>query len=217
MANGEQNFDPRFTSQGGSEQSRQSIREFLGRAQDYRGRHSGPYGNLIQSAAPTAGRLGLSTLIDVLASRGRTDPALFNQQVADIQRGTQGQQQAIQQQGAQAGLQGSGVMAALQAAAGQAGEDRIAQAKAQENAMAEERRRQDLDLLMRMIMDPSMELFGIHQNVEQAEKQRTLQRDAALANAIGGLFGSIFGGIGGGGGGGQIPSQDLPYEGSGNQ
>lgn len=214
----EQGFDPRFTDQGSTPQSQASIREFLDRARTPGlFRHSGPAGDLVQAGAGTAGRLGISSLIDILSSRGRTDPAMFNQQVADIQRGTQGQQQQIQQQGAQAGLQGSGVMAALQAATGQAGEDRIAGAKAQETALAEQRRREDLDLFIKMILDPSMELFGTHTNLDQIEKQRSLQRQLGAANFLASGLGAIFGGGGGGGGGNMPGGGNLPYEGSGNQ
>src|SRR5512139_829771 len=39
--------------------------------------------------------LGYSTLSDIMASQGRTDPRLFNRQMQEISRGGEGQQRAI--------------------------------------------------------------------------------------------------------------------------
>jgi len=60
-----------------------------------------------------ANALGLSTLNQLLASQGKTDPRMANMQRANIQRGTQQSQQGAQAGLAQAGLTGSGLGQAL--------------------------------------------------------------------------------------------------------
>lgn len=105
--------------------------------------------------------IGYATLAQILLGQGATDPMLLNRQLADISRTTQGRQDALGGQLAAGNLQGSGVGQALQLALGQAGAEQRGQAIAQETATAEARKRQDLDLLLRLIIDPSLQAGGI--------------------------------------------------------
>ena len=120
-----------------------------------------PLGSFGQVLSPLAfGNLG-----NILASQGKTDPALLNQQLASISQGTQGNQDALQGQLARLGLQNSGVGQAIGGAIGQSGVQQRSSAIAQENALAEERKRSDIGLFNQTITDQIMKAFGITKGV----------------------------------------------------
>ena len=125
----------------------------------------GNIGQFGQQALP----LGFSNLLGILASQGQTDPRLMNQELSGIDRSTQANQMNLMETLAQSGLQGSNLGIGLGAAIGQGGAQLKAQRMAQESQMQEARKRQDLDLLLRLIIDPSMQGFGIQRNY-QAQK-----------------------------------------------
>ena len=100
-------------------------------------------------------------LADIIASQGKTDPAAMNRDIAGIQRNTQIAQQDLGGQAAGMGLQGSGVMQALQQAIGQGGREQIAGRQSQETQMAEQRKRQDLQLFLELITNPALAASGM--------------------------------------------------------
>lgn len=101
--------------------------------------------------------VGFQTLLDNLRSRGQTDPRLMNEQIAQIYRGSQSQQQATQGQLAQLGIQDSGVGQALSQAQGASGGAQVADLRAREAALAEQRKREDLDQLLRLLLAPFLQ------------------------------------------------------------
>jgi len=120
----------------------------------------------LTAAAPQALDTGLGTLQSILGAQGQTDPALLNKQLAGISQSTQGNQTALQGQLSRLGLQNSGVGQAIGAAIGQGGTEARSQAIAQENALAEERKRSDLiNLLLPLLIQPgqqaSSNIFGL--------------------------------------------------------
>ena len=145
-----------------------------------------------QAGAATATPVAYANLIEALLGKGQTDPALVNRQVADISRGTAGQQQQVQGELARRGMSRSGVGQALSTAVGQGGENRIAQMRATEAQLAEDRKRQDLDLFLRMVVDPSLNSYGLTQGVAMQNRQmQQNQQNGYLA-----LLGTLLGGIG---------------------
>lgn len=135
--------------------------------------------------------LGVGTLSDILLKQGKTDPALFNQQLAGISRGTQQNQQAVGGQMANRGLGGSGLAAALQAAIGQQGVGQIAGARANENQLAEQRKRDDLQLLLQTFINPGIDRWAIQTGQYNAAANRSQQDQ----NAKNGFLQQIIGGI----------------------
>jgi hypothetical protein len=160
--------------------------------------NTGATGALTQSIyGSAAGQLGMTSLIDMLRNQGRTDPRAMNMQLADISRGTQTQQDAVRGELAGRGLQNSGLGMALGAAVGQAGEQRRASTLANEAQNAEQRRRQDLDLLYRLVIGPQIDYAGIGAGIgaqnRAAQQQGEAAKVGAYSNLLGGLIG-LFGG-----------------------
>lgn len=135
--------------------------------------------------------IGQATLTQLLLGQGRTDPQAFNRNIADINRNAQSSGNQLQAILAQRGLGGSGVGQALGAAVGQAGNAQVAGARANEAALAEQRKRSDLDLLLRLFMDP----YAGYQNnaLQQYLGERQTQRSGM--GAVLGSLGPILGGI----------------------
>ena len=124
------------------------------------------------AAPPTASTLpiGYSTLAQILGLQGKTDPGQMNMDIADILRRTQGQKDALTGNLASQGLQRSGVGAALGEAVSQGGNELVARRQAEETTTAEARKRSDLELLTRMIIDPSLSAAGIAEGTPAANK-----------------------------------------------
>lgn len=91
-------------------------------------------------------------LRNLLASQGHTDPARLNLELTGIGRSTEAQQLALRDQLAQQGLGSSGLGAALSAAIGASGGEQMAGARARENALAEARKREDIQKVMDYIL-----------------------------------------------------------------
>lgn len=109
----------------------------------------------------------MQTLAQIMAAQGRTDPAALNRELRTIERGAEENVGATDAMMANYGFGSSGLNAALQAAGRQGGMEAKAGAIERENQLAEERKRQDLELMKTMLMDPEMQL-----------KQLRLQRRA---------------------------------------
>ena len=151
---------------------------------------SAPVG-AIPGMNPIMGQVGYGNLMDVLLSKGRTSPDLLNREVTGIQRGTQAQQGALQGGLAQRGMSRSGVGQALGSAIGMAGQERVADRMAQETAMAEERKRQDLDLFLRLFVNPSLDTTALATGQYNANRQYDTQKDAARWAAIAQIIGAF--------------------------
>lgn len=141
---------------------------------------------------------GLGQIYDIISRRGATDPQRLNLELSDITRGTQAQQE--RNAGAASLVGGSGVLAALDAAIAAGGGETRARAIAQENALAEERQRQDI---LNLLLGPTERRSGRRAQLRAA----LAQRDAGQSGFdIGGLFdllGPLLKGLGGGGGKGE--------------
>ena len=154
---------------------------------------------------PNSGPLatGMGTLQQILSSQGATDPRLFNQQSAGISRDTQSLQQALQGSLARSGMMGSGVGLMANAAIGQAGANQQAGLRANEAQLQEQRKRQDLQLLMQLILGPS---FQMAQHLDY----RDMQNDQAQAQKSGAWIGGVGSLLGGGA---NIASGFMPKKG----
>lgn len=150
----------------------------------------GPVG-AVPGMNPIIGQVGYGNLLDVLMSNGRTSPDLMNRDLAAINRGTQSQQMGLQGGLAQRGLSRSGIGQALGSAIGQAGENRSADRMAQETAMAEQRRRQDLDLFLRLFVGPNLDTTALATGQYNANRQYDSQKDAARLAAIAQIIGAF--------------------------
>ena len=129
--------------------------------------------------------IGLTTLNQILASQGATDPNLLNRQLSDIGLGTQAQQTTHQGNLSRLGLSGSGVGQAISASIGQAGAEQRGQAIAQETAQTEARRRQDLQLLSQLLIGPSTDFTAIAAGVPPAGQQPSdLEKGLGFATGI---------------------------------
>jgi hypothetical protein len=122
--------------------------------------------NWISGLGGDVGQTGFATLKSILESQGKTDPLLFNQQLTDIMRGGAGVQQATTGALASRGLQNSGVGLALSQAQGGATENRVASARAQEAQLQEQRKRADLELLMKLFLGPMQNALSIQAGVQ---------------------------------------------------
>ena len=103
---------------------------------------------------------GLQTILQILGQQGQTDPKMFNKQLADISRTGQGQQDALQGQLARLGLGSSGAGQAVGGALRGATASRRSGAIAQEDAKAEQQKRQDLQQLLSFFINPTIAVRG---------------------------------------------------------
>jgi hypothetical protein len=138
----------------------------------------GPQKMLSQFGGPTS-LLAYSNLAQMLGQQGHIDPAAMNQQISGIQRGTQANQQGVQGELARRGLGASGIGQALSASTGQAGVNKIADVRASEAQMAEERRIRDLQMFMDMVSDPAFQQQQFAAGQLQLEKSNRAQERAA--------------------------------------
>lgn len=145
---------------------------------------------------PWALKSGMDTLLEILKSKGATDPRLFNANLLNIQRGTEAQQSSAAERMAQSGMDQSGVGQAILGAIGQGGENRVANARAQEAALQEQRKRDDLNLLLSLIIDPQLRYKALQMGGDQyaamsgaANRQTTMGMLGALMPLLGMFFG----------------------------
>lgn len=115
-----------------------------------------PIGYAAGGIAPFA----YQNLADIIASRGKTDPAALNRDVAELSRTSQVAADDLEGQLAALGLGGSGVGAALKQSILQGGREKVADRRAKETQLAEERFRSDLGLYLDMITNPALAAFG---------------------------------------------------------
>ena len=167
---------------------------FLGQQQLGKGKSSDPsavarfggigaFGNF-GTGAGFATDTALSSLNELLLGRGRTDPQALNKQLSDISLSTQANQQGVAGESARLGIQNSGVAQAVGAAVGQGGTDARSRAIADENKLAEERRRSDLQLFNQLIQLPGLDLLSLSLGQGRFDKQQTAQQQAAVAGGI---------------------------------
>ncbi len=135
---------------------------------------------------------GFSNLADILASQGRTNPAMFENMISGIMRGTQAQQQAVANRSARSGLSRSGLSEALQAAIGQSGVQQARDIRAQEAQLEESRRRDDLQLLHQLLTQPALQTFGLQSGIALENQARSDQRRSAEMQALTTLLGGLF-------------------------
>ena len=121
---------------------------------------------------------GLQNILDILLGNGQVPRTALNQEISGIQRSGQSNQQQTQSVLAQRGLSGSALGPAINAAISANTGSQVAGREAAFTQEAEARRRQDLDLLFR--------LLGIRTDRQalatgqfQFDQNRSDQRDAA--------------------------------------
>jgi len=153
-----------------------------------------------RNAKKAARQMGLDTLLALLASQGHTDPAAMNMQLTDISRGAEAGQNNLDEYLASMGLSGSGVGLATRSAIGASGTAERSRAIAEENRLAEERKRQDLALITQMILGPRLTRRGQDYMLKAAQAGGGGSNLGAYGNLLGGL-GQLIGSGGGSGGG----------------
>ena len=144
---------------------------------------------LRKASGPTSGS-ALSNLMEILQGKGRTSPDLLNRELTTISRDTDATQDALRGEMAGRGLSGSGVGMALGTAIGESGSSRRAGAIAEENKLAEQRMRDDIDLWIRGIVNPSIDDRAISAGQFNASAARSDSNNNALIAALGALIGS---------------------------
>lgn len=135
----------------------------------------------------------LANLAQIIAGQGRTDPRRLGRETASIARGTQSSQDEFRGELSRLGLQRSGVGAGAIAAIGQGGENRIAERELKETMLQEERVRSDLDLFVRAILQPSLNLGAMGLGQGQFNSQQNTAQNAATTGAIGSILGALVG------------------------
>jgi hypothetical protein len=139
---------------------------------------------ILRNLGGQAGYMGYSTLAQIMASQGKTDPTWMNLQQQAIQRQGAGTQTAMDSMLNKSGWQNSGVGAALkQAQMGDTG-NKQSQLLANEAQTAEQRKRSDLELLYKMFVDPSLQGASISTGQYAANKQSEQNRSAQQQQAL---------------------------------
>lgn len=141
----------------------------------------------------TINSAGYGNLLQLLASQGRTDPRMRNAQMAQVQQSTQGAQMQQQGMAARQGFQNSGVNASLQAALGNAGVARQSDLMARDAQLAEDRKRQDLELFRNLVIGPSIDYNAMALGQYAQQSQQKQQSQAAKYGAYASLLGSLAG------------------------
>lgn len=131
-------------------------------------------------------------LFGILRSKGKTDPLLMNQMLGEISRGGQAQLQGIDQNLATRGWENSGVGAALRQASTGATMQRRSELVANQAQLEEQRKRTDLELLLKMFIQPNLDYAGIQASKYGIDQQTKAQKDAATMGMIGDLM-AMFG------------------------
>lgn len=130
-------------------------------------------------------RGGYENLYDIISGQGRTSPTQMNLDLADISRTTQGQQDDLQGRLAQMGFGRSGLGAALGTAIGQSGAERRSRRMAEETQLAEARNRQDLQLLLDLIINPTNQAFATRSGISMGQQQASSQKQGSALGALG--------------------------------
>ena len=149
----------------------------------------------IYGFGPQAQQAGFTNLLQILQGQGATDPALMNRTLAGISQGTQGQQADLRGRLAALGLSGSGIGQALGAAVGQAGANKRADILAQEAQIQEARKREDLNLLLNLILNPGLGAMGLNLGVPTSSIASN--KGSAILGGLGTGLGAAFGSMGG--------------------
>lgn len=135
---------------------------------------------LMDKAYPTL-PVAFNSLMEVLASRGATDPRLLNSQISNIDRRTQANQNAARGRLAAAGLTGSLGGQALEAAIGESGTRQVSDLLAQEAKLQEDRQRSDIALALQGLLGPVLENKRIEWGAAEADKNRRNQPNQYLS------------------------------------
>lgn len=149
-------------------------------------------------------RQAYRTLYETLQRQGQTDPRLFNQQLSNISRSSEANQQAYGQGLAAQGMGGSGLGQMGGAALAQGGLQARSHAFATESALTEARKRQDLEMIISLILNPRLAYRAQNLGLNMQQDQAAAARSAANAQAIASIVGTVssaYGRSGGGGGG----------------
>jgi hypothetical protein len=137
---------------------------------------------MFKAAIPTQAR---QNLLGLLQNQGRTAPQFFERQITGALRGGEATSRGLQQDFARRGLQNSGLLAALQAATASGTQRQVGDIRANESFLAEQRKRQDLDLFNRIFLQPSIQLSGIASGVEGQNAAADVGQQQALMQLLG--------------------------------
>lgn len=149
--------------------------------------------------APDIGNVGMASLLNILMGAGATSPALMNRTISGIAQGTQSRQEDLMGELARRGMMGSGVGLAAGQAIAQGGQNTIADVMANEAQMQEARRRQDLELMMNLFLQPRYNYWGTNLSGKMAQDQLKWNKTMGIISGLGNLFGGLGAMPGGGG------------------
>jgi len=160
--------------------------DFLQRGTRDQNQGSQPFAQAFRRGALTVGNnvggfgaqglpLGLSTLNEILLSQGEVDPRARNRALVSVGRNTEAQQIGNRQGAAQRGLQNSGVTSAIDAAIGASGADRAAAVETDFVRQGEDRKRNDLLLMLQLLINPALQGANVAAGLEASN----IQGDAA--------------------------------------
>ena len=157
------------------------------------GAASQPYLMGLANASKPATQQAGATLNYLLQQQGRTDPRMMNTMRSQIAGDTA--QRARQSQGAvaRAGWGNSGLGMALQNAIKGGGAQRENDLMARDAQMAEDRKRQDLELFQQIIGNPAMDNQAMSFQDYQQRRQLAEQRRNATMQMVGTLMGGMSG------------------------
>jgi hypothetical protein len=146
----------------------------------------GGAGGIAKNPKKLARRAMFQNLLNIILSQGKTDPQLLNRELQGIQRSGEADvgslEEAMGAQGYTSGV-GSALALARKAATG----EMMSDARAREAAMQEQRKREDLKLVLDLIINPRLQRRG----------QNYALMAAKAAGKGGGLnWASILGGLG---------------------
>lgn len=136
---------------------------------------------------------GVINVMEILRSRGQVDPRARIRQQEDIAARTQGRVNDISSTFARGGLDNSPLAGALQKAANLGGAQKMLDVLLQSEADAETRRRQDLNFINELFINPKLSLDEIIRQEKQTKAMLDQQRKSAKDSKNLGLLGAAVG------------------------
>lgn len=171
-------------------------------------------GTNVANPKKAAKNAAMQAIFDIIKSGGATDPRLLNQQITGIQRSGESDVQGLEESAAAGGIDNAGLVAALGLARKQGTAGQISQARADEAARIEARKRQDIIDLIFPLLGFSAQRRGQSLGAQGPPGANAGQSQAQYG-AYAAAIASIIASLGGGGGGNPGDGGGTPVGGSG--